>query len=68
MHNKKQLAQFLSNIYGHISIGTRFKCSDDEKAKFSKILFYVINNNLEFKDEIQKVKFIESILDNGSWK
>ena len=41
--------------------GNRFNLTDNEKNKFDNILLYVIHNQIDFKNDEQKDKFIKKV-------
>ena len=67
MRNKKQLAEFLSQIYGQLW-GNRFPCNTKERRKFENILVYTINHNIEFKNDKERENFYNHLFNIKSWK
>ena len=67
MRNKKQLAEFLSQIIGQLW-GGRFPCNTKERSKFEAILVYTINHNIEFKNNKERENFYNHLFNIKGWK
>ena len=67
MRNKKQLAEFLNQIYGQLW-GNRFPCNTKERNKFEAILVYTINHNIEFKNDKERENLYNHLFNIKGWK
>ena len=43
--------------------GNRFNLTNKEKHKFDEILLFVIHNNIDFKNDEQKEKFLNNVFE-----
>ena len=61
MNNKKQVAELFNTIM-NVQKGSFFNASIEDQYKLERILIKVAEIKLNFKNELEKLKFIKTML------
>ena len=61
MNNKKQVAELFNTIM-NVQKGSFFNASIEDQYKLERILIKVAEIKLNFKNELEKMKFIKTML------